>query len=257
MLRSCLWVCALLWCMPAFAKSKKIVMINDVYEPFVMDPARKPNIGPGIDMEIATIALKRAGYEVEFRLEPWARVLALLEKGKADMTTTLSFKPERDKYLLWSAPYRTDAKYNLIVKKNGKHKPGSIADLKGLRVGGVKKYYYPEDITKNKELDFDQSAPSIEKAAKMMLNDKPRYDIIIANSTQGLWALKEAGLLEQVEFRDVLFATRPDEEKLKATYMGFAKERKLEDVVKAFDMQINKMKDSGEIDSITQKYLSE
>jgi len=88
---------------------KEVLLVNDPYPPYVMDDGSKA--GPGIDMEIAVKVLSNLGVKTKIQLVPFKRALAMLESGDADLTTTLSFREDRDAYLLWSAPYRTDTAY--------------------------------------------------------------------------------------------------------------------------------------------------
>ena len=126
------------------APNKTLVLVNDPYPPYVMPAGDK--IGPGIDIEIAKEALSRGGYQVEVKLVPFKRVMVMLENGEADFTTTLSFKPERDKFLDWSSSYRDETIYHFYVAKGKTWPATTLADFKGKRLGVTAGFSYPKAI---------------------------------------------------------------------------------------------------------------
>ena len=78
----------------AQAMPKEVVLVNDPYPPFVM--AENNPLGPGIDVEIATLALQKLGITTRVVLVPFSRGLLMLENGEAHLTTTLSVREDRD-----------------------------------------------------------------------------------------------------------------------------------------------------------------
>lgn len=231
------------------APKQKVKMINDTYAPFVLDAKHK--VGPGIDVEIAKKALENAGYDVDFEIVPWGRVLKDLELGKADLTTTLSFKEERDSYLDWSEPYRKTTTYVFFMRKDDNRAIKSFDDIKPLTVGAVKKFTYPDEIETNKDLKLTR-AKDLSDAAQMLL--KKRVDVVIANSVQGVWELREAGLLDQLRTAEFELLS---EDRGRGTMMGFSKKRKQKEILDAFNQELKKMIESGEFQAIHDKYLKQ
>ena len=83
--------------------AKKIVIGSDIISPYLYQDADGEFIG--IDVEIATEALNRMGYEPEFKLIVWENKNKLLEDGEIDcIWGCFSMNGREDKYL-WAGPY--------------------------------------------------------------------------------------------------------------------------------------------------------
>ena len=62
----------------------------------------------GISVEIVQEVAKRTGVKVKIAEFPWARLLVLLEEGKADGIAFVAKNKEREKYILYpEEPYYT------------------------------------------------------------------------------------------------------------------------------------------------------
>jgi len=227
--------------------AQNISMINDTYEPFVMD-GKNPNL-PGIDIEIASIALKKAGYDFNFKVVPWSRVLDELKRGKADMTTTLSWKEERDAFLDWSIPYRTTTTYLFLYPKDKPLQIKSLKDLEGKKIAGIRDFTYPKDISENSKIRIE-GLKSLDVAVEFMLQG--RADLVIANSVQGIWEIKTKGLAEKVAPTEFKFQSQDEG---RGTMMGFSKSRNLKSTIEKFNKALEEMIKSGEIQKIEEKYL--
>ena len=237
--------------LPAMARcegtgQEEFVLANSPYPPYVM-PEGHP-AGPGIDMEIALRALERLGVKATVRLAPFKRVLAMLEQGQADMTTTLSYRPERDAYLLWSEPYRTDTTYVFFTVKGSPFDPAGLEDLRGRTVGMVRGFAYPQAFAEDPDIARVE-APHMESLVGMLLAG--RFDAIIVNSMAGRYELKATGRMDEV--RQAPFELRtPDD---RGTVMGFSRVRRHEDLLNRFNAEIRRMVADGTVDEIADRYL--
>lgn len=224
----------------------EFVVANSPYPPYVM-PEGHP-AGPGIDMEIALRALERLGVNATVQFAPFKRVLAMLERGQADMTTSLSFRPERDAYLLWSEPYRTDTTYIFFTVKGSPFEPASMEDLRGRTVGMIRGFAYPQAFLEDPHIARVE-APQMENLVRMLLAG--RFDVIIVNNMAGRYELKATGRMNDV--RQASFELRtPDD---RGTVMGFSKIRGHEGLLLRFNAEIRRMLADGTVDEIGKKYL--
>jgi polar amino acid transport system substrate-binding protein len=199
-------------------------------------------------MEIAVTALANLGVKANIQLVPFKRALAMIEAGEADLTTTLSFREDRDAYLLWSAPYRDDTGYVFFTSNDSKFKPKSLIELRNHTVGIVKGYTYPSAFTDD-PLIKKVEAQDMKSLVAMLLVG--RFDVMIVNSIVGKFELKATGQLNQVTQAD--FELRSKD--AKGTTMGFSKVKKLNPLVEAFNKQLLEMKANGTIARIEKKYL--
>lgn len=225
---------------------EQFVLANSPYPPYVMPEGH--TAGPGIDMEIALRALERLGVTATVRLAPFKRVLAMLEQGQADMTTTLSFRPERDTYLLWSEPYRTDTTYVFFTVKSSPFEPARLEDLRGRTVGIVRGFAYPQAFAGDPDIARVE-APHMESLVVMLLAG--RFDAIIVNSMAGRYEVKATGRMDDVRQASFELHT-PDD---KGTVMGFSRVRGHEGLLSRFNAEIRRMLADGTVDEIGRKYL--
>ena len=225
----------------------EVVLVNADYPPYVM-PEGHPG-GPGIDMEIAMAALEKMGVRAVVKLVPFKRVLAMLEAGQADLTTSLSYRAERDEYLCWSLPYRTDTNYIFFTRRDSAFEPERIEDLRGRRVGVVRGFVFPAAFADDPGIEKVE-APHIPSLLAMLLEG--RFDALIVNSIVGKHELKATGRIAEVRQAPFILRTPGD----KGTVMGFSKARLSRDFVGRFDEQIRKMLGDGTIGRIEAKYLN-
>jgi len=230
----------------AGAGTDEFVLVNSAYPPYVM-PAGDLK-GPGIDMEIALRILERLGIHPTVRLVPFKRVLAMLEDGQADMTTSLSLRPERDAYLLWSIPYRTGTSYAFFTRKDSSFAPEKLEDLRGRTVGVVRGFVFPKSFTDDAAIGKGE-APHMESLVGMLLQG--RFDAIIVNSLAGRFELLGTGRMDDVRQAPFTIST-PDDA---GTVMGFSKARGHQELVIRFNAELEKMRADGTIHEIEQSYL--
>lgn len=224
----------------------EVVLVNADYPPYVM-PEGHPG-GPGIDMEIAMAALENMGVRAVVKLVPFKRVLAMLEEGQADLTTSLSYRVERDAYLYWSLPYRTDTSYIFFTRRDSGFEPKRIEDLRGRRVGVVRGFVFPAAFADDPAIEKVE-APHIPSLLAMLLEG--RFDALIVNSIAGKYELIATGRMDEVIQAPFTLRT-PDD---KGTVMGFSKARVSQDFVDRFNEQIRKMLDQGTLGRIEATYL--
>jgi ABC-type amino acid transport substrate-binding protein len=224
----------------------EVVLVNSPYPPYVM-PEGDPK-GPGIDMEIAMQALGNLGIGTTVRMVPFKRVLVMLEEGQADLTTSLSFRQERDSYLLWSRPYRTGASYAFFCRKGSAFMPGRLEDLRGRAVGVVRGFVFPPAFADDPAIRKVE-APNIASLMNMLLEG--RFDALIVNSLAGRYELLATGRIAEVEQAPFTLVT-PDD---KGTFMGFSKARTRPELVERFNAEIERMAVDGTTRRIEGKYL--
>lgn len=225
---------------------KEVLLVNDPYPPYVM-PEGHPE-GPGIDMEIAVKALSNLGIKTNIQLVPFKRALAMLEIGQADLTTTLSFREDRDPYIQWTVPYRSSTTYVFFTPKNSTFAPKTLAELKGKTVGVVRGFTYPAAFAEDASI-IKSEAPDTASLMNMLLAG--RFDAIIVNSIVGKYELSATGKINDVKEAPYQLTSQD----AKGTVMGFSKMKKMNALVEAFSRELQKMLADGTIARIEKKYL--
>ncbi len=130
----------------------------------------------GIDVELASALVKKAGYTPEFVELPWSRALKDIESGELEMMMNLSKTDERSVFLEWIGPER-DAKMVIITRKEDrKMSINSLDDLvriaknRELSFGIQKDAFYSKEF--NDRLADEKFAPYFETVSLSELNPK-------------------------------------------------------------------------------------
>lgn len=207
----------------------------------------------GIDLEIVETALKEAGCKTDFRRIAWQRLLASIEYGSMDAAMGASKSSEREKYANFSIPYR-DESYAFFVRKDDgiKYKITKLDDLveKNLRFGIVTGYFYGEQ--------FNQAMknPQFKKLIEEVKDDNSNIKKLKNGRIQGFFMDPYAGI---VQLREMDLSNQIVNSSFAVTsgeiHTMFSKKSINPDVVKKFDDNLEKLKNSGRLAKIIQKYL--
>lgn len=221
-----------------------LLLVNAPYPPYV-NPAGDPS-GEGIDIEIAREALRRGGYSVTVRLVPWKRVLAMLEKGEADLTTTISRNGDRSRYLAWSPGYRNSVSYHFYGRKGGKVVLKELADLDGRSLGLTSGFFFPPAITERLGVSL-QTGSSVAQTVQML--DAGRADFIVVNGLAGAWEIRRLGLAGRLEQQPLVYSSNSP------TYMAFSRARNFSQHLAALNAGLASMEKDGSLALIEKKYM--
>lgn len=222
--------------------SPALLLVNTVYPPFV-NPAGHAD-GEGMDVEMARAALARLGLRCELELVPWKRALLMLEWGRADFTTTISRRDDRDRFLYWSAPYRSGANYRFYCLPGG---PAvhSLADLRGLRLGVVAGFHYPPPIVQDAGAKLVQGRDIAALAAMLRAG---RTDCMVVTAIAGAWEVRQLGLEQQL-LRQA-FEHHSDS----PNYLAFSKARTEPAFMPRLDAALKALAQDGTLARIERKY---
>lgn len=150
-----------------------VTIAQDPWPPFIIDNSNTP----GISVEIVTAAMKTQGYDVTFKVMPWARALDQVKKGAIDMLPATWFTKKRSTYLIYSNSY---LKNNIkIIKLSGS--PFMYQDLKSLdgkKVGIIRGYGYNDQFLTSKRFKRPASKDLVTNLKKLK---SKRIDLTISD----------------------------------------------------------------------------
>ena len=165
----------------------------------------------GFGIETATEVLKRAGFEVNVSLLPYARALEQVKQG--GIMTGVFRSAEGDRYFYYSDPLVYEEVVMVVLK--GKDFPfASAADLKGKKIGMQVTFFYGDEFTAAlpqlvTETDGSPSTRLKKLAAGRidvaLLNISPNLEVITKHCCAG--STHDAELLGPI--RQVLHLRRP------------------------------------------------
>ena len=163
----------------------------DTYAPFsYLDADGKPT---GVDMELATEAFRRMGYEPEFRFINWEEKKDLLESGEIDCIWSSYTMDGREDEYQWAGLYM---KSSQVVAVNADSDIYTLSDLAGKTIA-VQSTTKPEDILRSR----DSRIPELCKVISVQKRDlifillsKGYVDALAAHDTSINEFSKETGM---------------------------------------------------------------
>lgn len=188
--------------------SKVFTIVCEQWPPFEYLENGNPK---GINVEAVDIIMKKLNIPYQIKFYPWARAWMYAQKGLADAVLSVSYKKEREEYLLYTDEQkefcRTQkipqdrlwiSEYRFFVKKKNRHKLNftSYKQIKvsGYRIGIDKSYSYHPKFW---EYDLKTKTYSSNKSGfKALITDE--IDLYPLDTLVGNTRLKELGLLDSV-----------------------------------------------------------
>jgi polar amino acid transport system substrate-binding protein len=131
------------WIQGVQASPKQTInIVTDDYCPYVCFEGDQP----GISVEILNEIFKRRGMETKLFPVGWARALKMAEENKVDIIAAVSTYELKN--IGWLPTQAMGPKFTASFFVSGKKdwRYRSIADLKGMKVGIIKGYVYPEPL---------------------------------------------------------------------------------------------------------------
>ncbi len=221
------------------------------YEPYQFKK-RRDNF-TGLDLDILKAAFNEAGCKIEFVEMPWKRMLLSVEDGNINVVMGASRLPEREKYAVFSQPYR-DESFSIFMRKNGKHtyKIQRLEDLirYNIKLGIVRGYFY------GKKFDEAMTNPGFKELVEEAKDDETnikklegeRVDALLIDPYVGIARMKKTGFLNKIYKTPLTLTTEP-------IHAMFSKKSVSAETVKSFNEGLNKIKKNGKMNQIFKKYL--
>ncbi|MBU2895907.1 transporter substrate-binding domain-containing protein [Vibrio hepatarius] len=154
-------------------------MSQDLWPPYIMNSVQ----GSGIAHDIVADALISAGYDLEYAVKPWTRVLKETKSGQSDVIISLWKTEERAKFLLYTEPY-THNNVIFISLSESQFEYESLDSLKGLRVALINDYAYANDLRQYKDMTVINTL-DLPNSLRYLLANKA--DVILADESVGKW----------------------------------------------------------------------
>lgn len=207
----------------------------------------------GLDLDIVQLVLSGTDHDIHFIKMPWRRAIASIEDGTIDMIAGASKTPERERYSLFSAPYRTET-IALYVRK-GETKRYTFSnvnelDIHRFNLGITRGYYYGEAINElMKKPEFSAQITQVTKDTqlyKMLLNK--RIDGFLGDTINTAASLINERITDKVEIHPMPVHSTD-------IHVMFSKKRVSHDIAKQFDKILKRVMISKMHKVILDRYL--
>ncbi|MDF2892386.1 MAG: transporter substrate-binding protein [Clostridia bacterium] len=222
-----------------------VVVAVSEYPPFLVGNNNEEGFS-GIDIDIMNEVFKRKGIQVIYKAYPFEKTLELMKEGFIDVIPTMSYKKEREEYMIFSDSYRDTTKYVFVGKTGSDVEIHSGGDMKSYHIGVVKGFSYPEEFMKDNSISKDESINADILLTKLLKN---QIDAAIFNEfTLGEYILKNH-LKDKVKLMTYTIVDKTSD-----TRMTFAKKNKLYNMKKLFEEGFEEIKKDDTLEKIYKKY---
>ncbi len=234
------------------------------YAPFQMGNMKAPLEVDGIDIELIEVVLKKVGCDIDFELSPRRRQITNLERGQIDIVTSMKKMHGREKFALFSHPYRKDGNVMYALKSEthkykfkelkdiiNKHKFESVKDYEEFKLGITRGYEYGKAYTEiTKKPEFHGNL--LESITTQNLIDKAENNNIsafIANITVISYLLKK-------QDKSNLFSVFPVKvEGGRFIYFAYSKKSVSPELANQIDAALKTILKDGTFNTILLKYI--
>lgn len=221
-------------------ENEKVIRIggNAEYKPYEY---LEGNQVTGFSIDVVFKIFENLGYKIEYTNMSFEGLIPALETGKVDVLTGLTPTDERKKFVDFSEKYYVGRQIAIANKSNPIEK---VEDLKNKKIG-VQLGTLQETLAKQVE-GADVILYNSFTGAIMDLNSQKIDAIIISGEVKNEYLgnnpkLYEIGRVEDNESKGIAIVFPKGQEKL----------------IEEVNIEINKMKESGELDKLADKYFGE
>ncbi|WP_104403034.1 substrate-binding periplasmic protein [Vibrio penaeicida] len=165
--------------------AEDITGVQDSWAPFSMQGEEK-----GIAVDIVTAAFKAQGYDLNFKLMPFARAVHEVKKSRVDVLVATWYTEERATYLEYSDPYFYN-KVKFIKLKDDPFEYFGMESLRGLNVGIVRSYGYGDEFSSSFLFQRDPVSDTLSNLKKLKAG---RIDLTLEEPIVASFLMTENGL---------------------------------------------------------------
>jgi polar amino acid transport system substrate-binding protein len=234
--------------------TREIIMGWEEYKPYQYEETiNGVQTLTGFDIDITRAILNKMGCVIKFVNMPWARELDSLQKGQVDLASSANKTAEREKFAYFTDPYIDQTGFSLFVRKEDsiRYAFKQLADLipVSFSLGALRDYVYGEEY--NKLLENSAFKTHLEFSGSLEQNihklENKRIDGLLEDPF--VFASTSKALKLQDRFVSVLLMGSG------SAHFMVSRVSLKQDFVDAFNAALKQLKDSGEYQTIENKYL--
>lgn len=238
-------VVVLLWpCSLAMASEPLVVAVDQSNPPFMYSAQGEAR---GLYPAMLSAVFERMGTPVKVITVPWKRALSMGESGMAGVGGIYK-TPERLKIYDYSDEIYQE-KLLLYVPHDSTLTFDNLADLKGKHIGVIRGWSYGEDFDKAREsgvFSADETASDEANFHKLVIG---RLDAAIAIELSGQKLMNKPGLIGKVK-------ALPTPVAVNATYLVFAKQKKMKQTLASFNGALQAMKSDSSLERVIRREIA-
>lgn len=227
----------------AAAERSPLRVMTDYWPPFRI--AAEGDRITGLDMDLLAELERRTGLHFEVHRAPWARGLAALQNGSADLMTGLARTPEREQYIDYLAePYYACAP-RLYATRDMAGQINRYDDLRNHTIGYVLESAYFEPFDSDKKL---KKFGVNNEAQLLQMLTLDRLQLVIGTDCQVDYELRDPQLAQRITRTHYQPDSRTD------LYIGFSRERPLGAERQLIESALKQMLSEGWVQRAASRY---
>lgn len=242
MRKNLLWISLSIVLFPMYSMAEKYKACNNPWPPYIH------SMNEGMSVEIVKQAMALSEHKVRLSLKLWHQCLKEVTEGKSDLLIASWRNDERENHFLFSEAYFEG---DIVLIENPK-KPinyNGLGSLTGKQVGVVEQYYYFDEFENAGNFTKIPSGSFVTNLRKLKTQkiDATLEDKLVAN-----YEIKDGGIdASVIRLHEKPLAKR-------AVYVVTAKKNpKGQEIIKAFNSGLKKLKSNQAYADIVKKYTGQ
>lgn len=256
-LRPVAWICLVVW----FALGQALAIASDgSSRPLKVGVSLRPvfvNMDSqgelsGLDIDLANAIFSEAGFDIEFRVYPWKRIVYLIEHGELDVALSAAKSPERREFALFgNEAYRLGHNLLFARKENAPHfdPEAGLSQFiaQPVRIGVQRGVSYSAEYDRLlSDPRFVKQLVVVDAASRLPeLLMMDRADVVLGSEMDQQKEIKKHGLTGEVV---PVFYLMSDEEA--ASHLMFSKKTVSAGWIERVDTAMRRLKASGRYQQI-------
>lgn len=180
-----------------------MVFCTDDFPPYCWN---MPGKGPaGLDVELVSAMLDRAGVPYKIQQMAWARAMAGLEQRRCDLLFGLVPSEQRFRDFLMVGPFR-DGEIAFAVRADSPIIFQTLDDLAGLTVGTTLRNHYGAAFDNATHFTRDPARTDQLSLLKLVAG---RVDLVVGDRLALAWKAKQEGIVDKIRFLSTPLSVSP------------------------------------------------
>ena len=156
--------------------------------------------GKGISVDVVVSVMRRAGYEIEGEIRPWARIVADAKSGKPNLVGSLFLDPEMEQHLAYADPYFvTSVKF--LRKSGGTAAWSDLTSLEPYSIAVGAGFLYEENFDRAETLNKVEVTTTLQ-GVRMVAHGRVDLTLDSEHVIGHAIRTEDPALADQVEFLD-------------------------------------------------------
>jgi polar amino acid transport system substrate-binding protein len=227
----------------AQADSTRITVVADEWPPF--SGAALPD--KGMSLDVISAVLEQAGYEVDTRVVPWARIMEGAESGDYDVIGSLFYDKALESHLTYAEPFfHTDVQ--LVRRTGSAHEFTTIDALKGYSIAVGDGFLYAPDFDHASGLNKLVVTTTLQ-GLRMVAFDRADLTLDSVDVVKHAMQVEDPSLSDKIEVAPGVLASQGIHMAVRTDMPQSAQ------LVAAFNRTLEQMKQDGTLAALLDKHV--